>query len=93
MPPPSVSPPTPVVEMMPLGHRQPERVRRVVDVAPGAAAADAHGARRRIDADALHARQVDDQPVVAHAEAAAVVAAAAHREQQVVLAREVRPPR
>ena len=41
---------------------------------------------RRVDADAAHLRQVDDQAVVAAAEAGAVVAAAADREQQLVLA-------
>jgi hypothetical protein len=34
-------------------------VRRAVDLAPGAAAADAHGAGLRIDLDVLERRQVD----------------------------------
>ena len=86
MPPPSVSPPTPVLEIKPLGHRQAEGVRGVVHVAPDAAALDAHGAVGRVDADAPHAGQVDDQAVVAGAQAGAVVPAAAHGEGQVVLA-------
>ena len=64
-------------------------MRRVIDIAPGAAALDAHRAVRRVDADALHAREVDHQAVVAGAEAGAVVAAAAHGEGQAVLAGEV----
>ena len=63
-------------------RRQAEGVRGVVHVAPGAAAVHAHGARRRIDADAFHARQVDHQAVVAGAQAAAVVPAAADGESQ-----------
>ena len=64
------------------GNRQAEGVRGVIDVARRAAGIDAHGAVRGIHAHALHHRQVDDQAVVAAAEARAVVAAAADREQQ-----------
>ena len=70
------------------GHREPERVCRVIDIALGAARLDAHRARGRIDAHALHCREVDHQAVVAAAEAGAVMAAAADREQEAVLARE-----
>jgi hypothetical protein len=61
----------------------------VVDVAPRRAALDAHGAGRRIDVDAAHRRQVDDERVVPHAEAAGVVAAASHGQKRAALAREV----
>ena len=42
MPPPSVSPPTPVVEMNPLGVASPKAMGGMVDLAPGTAAFDAH---------------------------------------------------
>ena len=71
------------------GGRQAEGVGGVVDVAPGAAALDAHGAVRRIDADALHRDEVDHQAVVADAEAGAVVPAAADGDEEAVLAGEV----
>ena len=46
-------------------HGIAERVRRVIDIAPRAAAFDAHGLRDRVDANALHPRQLDHQAVVA----------------------------
>ena len=73
----------------PARHGQPEGMRGVIDVAPHAAAVDAHGAFGRIDADAFHRRQVDDQAIVAGTEPAAVVAAAANGGQQIVGARIV----
>ena len=89
MPPPSVRPPTPVVEMMPAGTARPNACVGMVDVAPQRAAAGEHGVLLRVDADVPHRRQIDDQAVVAHAQAAGVVAAAADRHQQLVLAAEV----
>ena len=62
-------------------HGQAEGVGGMVDVARRAARLDPHGAARRVDAHALHQRQVDDQAVVAAAEARAVVAAAADRDR------------
>ena len=70
-------------------HRQAEGMRRVVDVARRAARLDANGAVRRVDADPLHHRQVDDQPVVDAAEARPVVAAAADGDEKAVVAAEV----
>jgi hypothetical protein len=88
MPPPERQPADPGRADDAARRREAERVRRMVDVAPRATALDAHAARLRIDADAAHRRQVDDQAVVAQAQAPAVVAPAAHGEQQPVLARE-----
>ena len=48
---------------------------------PPARAIDA----RRIDADVVHLREIDHEPVVDRAQAAAVVAAAAHRDPEAVL--------
>ena len=71
------------------GHGQAERVGGVVDVARRAAGIDPHGAARRIDAHALHQREVDHQAVVAAAEARAIVAAAPDGDEQALVAAEV----
>ena len=68
---------------------KPERVGRMIDVAPLATPFHANGARGRVDADTTHRRKVDYQAVVAGAETAAVVPAAPHGQQQRMLAREV----
>ena len=70
-------------------HGQAERVGGVIDVAGRAAGLDPHGSACRIDAHALHHRQVDHQAVVATAEARAVVAAAADGDKQALVAAEV----
>ena len=85
MPPPSVSPPTPVVEMIPHGTASPCACVAASTSRPGAAAADANRARARGSTDdRVQQREVDDDAVVDAAEAAAVVAAAADREREVV---------
>ena len=70
------------------GGRQSVLAGRAVDLAPRAAAADADGARLRVDLDVAQQREVDHDAVVARPQPGAVVPAAADREQQVVLARE-----
>ena len=62
---------------------------RMVDVALGTAGADPHGAARGIDAHAFHRREVDHEPIIAAAEARAVVAAATHRNKKVVVPAEI----
>ena len=74
--------------MMPLGVASPCSFVAPVDLAPGAAAAHANGARLRVDLDALQRREVDDDAVVARPQAGAVVAAAADGQEQVVVAGE-----
>ena len=81
-------PPTPVVEMIPEGTASPCSCVAASTCAPGAAAADAHGARARVDLDAVQEREVEDDAVVDDAQPAAVVAAAAHGEHEAVPARE-----
>ena len=61
-------------------------VRRVVHVSPYAASFHADGARGGIHAYPLHAREIDNQTIVADPEAAPVVAAPAYRGQQLVFA-------
>ena len=73
----------------PEGNGETECMRRMIDVAGCAATFDANGLRRRVHAHALHHRQIDHQPVVAAAEARAVVTAATNREQQALVASEV----
>lgn len=59
-----------------------------VHFAPDAAAADADGARPRVDLDVLERGQIDDHTVVAGPQARAMVPAAAHRERQAVVSGE-----
>ena len=82
-PPPSVSPATPVLEMIPVGTARLWPGRRV-DLSPHAAAADPHRAVPGSTEDRLHRREVDHDAVVGAGEAAPVVAAASNRERQVV---------
>ena len=89
MPPPSVSPPMPVVEMMPPVRGQTERVRGVVEVAPRRAALGARRAGRGVDAHVSHAGQVEHDAVVAGAEPRHAVAAAANGEIETGLPGEV----
>ena len=65
MPPPSVSPPTPVCEIWPAGHREPVLLRGGVELAEQRAAADAHDRARRVDLDRVQRPQVDAQRAVA----------------------------
>src|SRR3954447_10910730 len=60
----------------------------MIDITPGEAALDAHGARGGVDADALHVREVDHQPAIAGAQAGAVVPTPAYGQCELVLARE-----
>ena len=71
------------------GRGQAEGVGGVVDVAPGAAALDARGARRGSTRTPFIGDRSIDQPVVADAQAGAVVAAAADGEEQRLVAGEV----
>ena len=79
----------PVVETTPPGTASPKQLRLAVDVAPGRAALHAHRLRRRVDVDAAHLRQVDDEAAVVDRVAGDVVAAALDRERELVLAGEV----
>ena len=85
-PPPRVSPPTPVVEIMPLGGGETKSVGRVIHLSPDAAASDASGAVRGIHTHALHLREVYNETAVADTQAGAVVPAATDGEEQAVLA-------
>ena len=71
------------------GRRQAKGARRVVHVAPRAAALDPGRTRAWIDADAVHAREIDDQTVVTYAQTSRIVAAATDRYEHAVVASEV----
>ena len=60
----------------------------MIDIARRASSIDTHGAVRRIDAHAPHHGEVDHQPVVATAQAWAIVAAATDGDQQALAAAE-----
>ena len=70
-------------------HGQPERVRRVVHIAPHASARHLRRLGGRVHPHAPHARQVDHHAAVATPQARTVVSAAAHRQQDPVFARVV----
>ena len=61
----------------------------MIDVSPGAAAFHLDGAGDRIDTDALHPRQVNDQAIVTGAQPGATMAPAPHGDQEPMLAREL----
>ena len=71
------------------GHSQSEGMRGMIDIAPCAAAADAHGSRGRIDMNKLDRGEIDHQAIVADSQAAGVMAAAANGDLQVMLTAEV----
>ncbi len=71
------------------GSRHAEGMGGAVHVRPGRAARDAHRATLRVDADAAHQGEIDDETIVADAEARAVVPAATDGNEQPVIAREV----
>ena len=77
-----------------LGHdagrnRHPVDVGFAIEIAEQDARLDADASGPRVHVDALHAREVDDQPAVAERAAADVVSASADRDEEVVVAREV----
>ena len=72
----------------PADRRQPEELRLAVELAPEHAGLSARGARRRIDSDSLHRREVDHEPAVTERVAADAVATGAHADQQIALAGE-----
>ena len=72
----------------PAGGGQAKRRGHLVDVGPGRAALNVHGARGGVEAHAAHLREIDDQAVVAHGSAGHVVPTAANGERQLVLVGE-----
>ncbi len=72
----------------PADRREPEELRLAVELAPEHAGLGARGARRGVDSDPLHRREVDHEAAVADGVTADVVAAAADGDEQVMLARE-----
>ena len=69
-------------------HGQSKRMRRVVNIAPGATAANAHGLCRWIDMNILDEGEIDDQAVVTDSQPSGVMSAAANRNPQTVLPAE-----
>ena len=66
---------------------EPEELCLAVELAPQHARLGARRPRCRVDADALHRRQVDHEPAVAERMPADPVATGAHRDEQIALAR------
>ena len=65
------------------------RVVRIVEDAPGRAAARSRSARARIDRDRVHVSQIDHDPVFAGAEARHAVSSSADGEIEAVVAGEI----
>jgi hypothetical protein len=55
----------------------------MIDITPGAAAADANRLGGWIDPDATHSREIDDQAVIADSQSGGIVPAAANGRGQV----------
>ena len=69
-------------------RRQAVRLRLAIEVGEQRAGADARGAARRVDADRVHRRQVEQQAALGDRVAGDVVAAAANAEQHALLGGE-----
>ncbi len=61
----------------------------MVDVAGDAAGADPHRPLRRVDAHALHHRQIDNQPIIDAGEARPIVGAAANGDGKLAVPAEI----
>jgi hypothetical protein len=68
------------------GGRKPEGLRLAIELTDGEAGFGPHGTRCTIDANTLHGRKIDHEPVVADRLAGNAVTTATHCDGQVVLA-------
>src|ERR1041385_3887941 len=71
------------------GCRHPEDMRGVIDIAPGATAADSDRARRWINTRIFYRTQIDDQAVITNSQASCVMATATDRDQNIILSCEI----
>src|SRR5262249_61625807 len=71
------------------GRRQPEGVRRMINIAPHASTLNTNRSISRVNIHALHAREIDDDAIVAGAQSRAVVATAAYCQGQTPLAGKI----
>src|SRR5260370_24467457 len=64
---------------------EPEDMRRMIDIAPGASSAYGYRARRGVNARVFHRREVHDQAIITNSQSSRVAAAtAAHLKQTLV---------
>src|SRR5262245_18010938 len=68
------------------GRGQAKGMRGVIHISPGTAPLNADRTCHGIDANALHAREIDDQAIIARAKTTGIVAATTHGEKHVVIA-------
>ncbi len=68
------------------GCGQAKSMRGVIDISPGAAPLNTDRACCGVDANALHAGEVDDQTIITRPQTTAIVAATPHGDEHVVLA-------
>jgi hypothetical protein len=88
-PPPRVSPPNTCLRHYPGWDCETEWVRFPVEIAKRRATLDAYGACGRVHMDGAHAREINDNAIVAKGTAADLVASASNCREQIVVAREV----
>src|ERR1700719_3467113 len=70
-------------------HRESECVSRMIDIAPGAPAANRNGASGRIDPRIFNRREIVHYPVITNPKTAAIVPAASNCEKQFVFSCEI----
>src|SRR5260370_11266492 len=68
---------------------EPEDMRRMIDIAPGASSAYGYRARRGVNARVFHRREVDDQAIITNSQASRVVAATADGQKQTLVSRKI----
>src|SRR5215831_19843420 len=64
-------------------------MRGMIHISPGTASLNADRTCHGINANALHAREIDDQTIIAHAKTTGIVAATTHSDEHVVIATEM----
>src|SRR5437016_672968 len=69
--------------------REPEDMRRMIDIAPGASSAYDCRARRRVNARVFHWREVDDEAVITNSQASRVMSSTADCQKQILVSRKI----
>src|SRR5260370_9950878 len=68
---------------------EPEDMRRMIDIAPGASSAYGYRARHGVNARVFHRREVDDQAIITNSQASRVVSATPDGQNQTLASRKI----
>src|SRR5438874_6594464 len=68
---------------------EPEDMRRMIDIAPGAASAHGCRARRRVNARVFDRCEVDDQAVITNSQASRIMSSTADCQKQILVSRKI----